>query len=76
MLLNDFFHFLTTTTFLGRDKDVNNGEEQSARQSAGQRNPDENEATGERGTFFSLFNIILEEWAFIRVVGYNQELHT
>ena len=52
----DFLHFLTTITFLGRDKD---GGEQSARQSTGQRNPDENEAMDERGTFFSLFNIIL-----------------
>ena len=47
------FHFLTTITFLGRDKD---GGRQSARESTGQLNPDENEAMDERGTFFSLFN--------------------
>ena len=36
---------------------MNDGGEQSARQSTGQRNPDENEAMDERGTFF---NLILE----------------
>ena len=32
---------------------MNNGGEQSARESTGQQKPDENEAMGERGTFFS-----------------------